>query len=100
GDTRAADIMGRAIYARGVEIGKTFSRYAPADLAGLRDAFLAFVPDEGRMFDPLVTRCDAGGLDIALRRCPLKEAWLEGGLSGKHHARLLPLAGSAVHLTF
>src|SRR4029450_10694179 len=83
GDTRAADIMGRAIYARGVEIGKSFSRYAPADLSGLRDAFLAFVPDEGRMFDPLVTRCDAGGLDIALRRCPRKEAWAGAGVPGR-----------------
>ena len=100
GEARAAEIMGRAIYARGVEIGKSFSRYAPADLAGLRDAFLGFVPDEGRMFDPLVTRCDAGGLDIALRRCPLKEAWLEAGLSDSDIARLCHIAGRVDNGTF
>ena len=100
GDTRAAEIMGRAIYARGVEIGKNFSRYAPADLTGLRDAFLGFVPDEGRMFDPLVMRCDDGGLDIQLRRCPLKEAWLDAGLSDSDVARLCHIAGRVDNGTF
>ncbi|RPH81518.1 MAG: hypothetical protein EHM88_11075, partial [Candidatus Rokuibacteriota bacterium] len=69
GEARAVEVMGRAIYARGTEIGKAFARYAPDDLAGLRDAFVGFVPDDGRMFAPEVTRCDAGGLDIKLQRC-------------------------------
>ena len=40
---------------------------------------IAFVPDGGRMFEPEVTRADAGGVDIKFHRCPLKEAWLEAG---------------------
>ena len=34
--------------ARGREIGRAFARYGPADLAGLRDAFVGEVPDGGR----------------------------------------------------
>jgi len=36
GEARAVEVMGRAIYARGTEIGRAFTRYAPADLAGLQ----------------------------------------------------------------
>ena len=100
GEARAAEIMGRAIYARGVEIGKSFARYAPKDFAGLRDAFVGFVPDDGRMFAPEVTRCDAGGLDIKLRRCPLQDAWREAGLPDGEIARLCQIAGRVDNGTF
>ena len=100
GEARAVEVMGRAIYARGTEIGKHFARYAPNDLAGLRDAFLEFVPDEGRMFAPEVTRCDAAGLDITLQRCPLKEAWREANLPGADVARLCQIAGRIDNGTF
>jgi hypothetical protein len=100
GDARAAEVMGRAIYARGVEIGKSFARFAPADFAGLRDAFVGTVPDDGRMFGPEVTRCDAGGLDIKLQRCPLKDAWREAGLADAEVARLCQIAGRIDNGTF
>jgi len=100
GEARAVEVMGRAIYARGTEIGKAFARYAPDDLAGLRDAFVGFVPDDGRMFAPEVTRCDAGGLDIKLQRCPLKDAWHEAGLSEADVARLCQIAGRIDNGTF
>ena len=100
GEARAVEVMGRAIYARGTEIGRAFTRYAPADLAGLRDAFVGFVPDGGRMFAPEVTRCDAGGLDIKLQRCPLKDAWREAGLADTEVARLCQIAGRIDNGTF
>ena len=100
GEARAVEVMGRAIYARGTEIGKAFARYAPNDLVGLRDAFVGFVPDDGRMFAPEVTRCDAGGLDIKLQRCPLKDAWHEAGLSEADVARLCQIAGRIDNGTF
>jgi hypothetical protein len=93
GEARATEIMGRAIYTRGTEIGRSFARYAPGDLAGLRDAFLRAVPDEGRMFAPTVTRCDRDGLDIELQRCPLQDAWREAGLPDAEIARLCQIAG-------
>ncbi len=100
GEARATEIMGRAIYARGTEIGRRFARYAPGDLAGLRDAFVGGVPDDGRMFAPKVTRCDAGGLDIELTRCPLQDAWREAGLPDAEIARLCQIAGRIDNGTF
>jgi predicted ArsR family transcriptional regulator len=100
GETRAAEVMSRAIYARGTAIGRSFARFAPADFEGLRDAFLGFVPDERRMFAPDVTRCDAGGLDIKLQRCPLKDAWREAGLAEADIARLCQIAGRIDNGTF
>jgi len=100
GEARAVEVMGRAIYARGTEIGKAFARYAPDDLAGLRDAFVGFVPDDGRMFAPEVTRCDAGGLDIKLQRCPLKDAWHEAGVPESDIATLCRIAGRVDNGTF
>jgi L-2-amino-thiazoline-4-carboxylic acid hydrolase len=100
GEARSAEIMSRAIYTRGTEIGKSFARFAPADFQGLRDAFIGFVPDDGNMFAPDVTRCDAGGLDIKLRRCPLKNAWREAGLPDTEVARLCRIAGRIDNGTF
>jgi hypothetical protein len=64
GEPQAIALLSSAIEARGREIGRQFSRYGPADLAGLRDAFVGGVPD-----------------DITLQRCPLKEAWQEAGVA-------------------
>ena len=100
GEPQATGLMARAIEARGREIGRQFSRHGPADLAGLRDAFIAAVPDEGRMFAPRVQRCDAAALDIALQRCPLKEAWQEAGVSDADVATLCRIAGRVDNGTF
>jgi L-2-amino-thiazoline-4-carboxylic acid hydrolase len=100
GEPQATGLMARAIEARGREIGRQFARYAPADLTGLRDAFIGAVPDEGRMFAPRVQRCDAAALDIALQRCPLKEAWQEAGVSETDVATLCRIAGRVDNGTF
>src|SRR5207253_9881013 len=68
-------------------------RSGPADLAGLRDAFVGGVPDGGRMFDPHVERSDSARLDITLRRCPLKDAWHEAGVPECDVATLCRIAG-------
>ncbi len=81
GAEKAAELMGRAIYQRGVQIGAKYASFAPRDLEGLKQAFLANVCDDGAMFAPEVVRCDADGLDIKLHRCPLKQAWLDAGLA-------------------
>ena len=100
GEPQATGLMARAIEARGREIGRAFARYGPADLAGLRDAFVGGVPDGGRMFDPHVERCDAAALDITLQRCPLKEAWQEAGVSEADIATLCRIAGRVDNGTF
>ncbi len=100
GEEKATEIMKRGIYRRGLEIGLRFKQFAPADLVGLKDAFLAFVPDEGRMFDPKVLRCDAEALKIKMRSCPLKEAWLEAGLSDRQTAKMCNIAAVVDNGTF
>jgi hypothetical protein len=100
GEPQATALLSRAIEARGREIGRQFSRYGPADLAGLRDAFVGGVPDEGRMFAPRVERCDATALDITLQRCPLKEAWQEAGVADADIAALCRIAGRVDNGTF
>ena len=70
----AEEVMRSAIYRRGLAIGRQFAADGPADLEGLRDSFLDFVPDKGRLFQPEVRRCDSEGLDINFHACPLKEA--------------------------
>ena len=100
GEPQATALMARAIEARGREIGRQFSRYGPADLTGLRDAFVGGVPDDGRMFAPRVDRCDATALDITLQRCPLKEAWQEAGVADADTAALCRIAGRVDNGTF
>jgi predicted hydrocarbon binding protein len=96
----AEAVMKEAIYRRGREIGKRFARYGPSDLAGLRDAFLDFVPDQGRLFRPEVRRDDAQALEIKFHACPLKEAWQAAGLPDERIATLCRIAGVVDNGTF
>ncbi len=103
GPERAEAVMKRAIYRRGVAAGGQFKRYAPADFAGLRDAFIAFVPDHGGMFLPEVRKCEngaGGGLEIKFHACPLKEAWQEAGLADAEVADMCRIAGVVDKGTF
>ncbi len=100
GAARAADLMKRAIYRRGKANGLKYAKYAPADLEGLRQAFLGGIPDDGKMFAPEVERVDAAGLDVKFHRCPLKEAWQEAGLSEDEVATLCAIAATIDNGTF
>jgi hypothetical protein len=99
-EERAAELMGRAIYRRGLELGRRFRCYAPGDLEGLKEAFLSGIPDGGSMFAPEVVRCDETGLEIQFHRCPLKDAWLEAGLGQDQVARLCAIAAQVDYGTF
>lgn len=100
GSEAAERIMKRAIYRRGCAIGQRFKAHAPADMAGLCKAFLDFVPDQGRLFEPEVLRCDQGGIDIQFHKCPLKEAWQDEGLPPGRIATLCRIAGIVDDGTF
>ena len=100
GAQKATNIMKRGIYKRGLDIGVQFKKFAPADLQGLKSAFLAFIPDDGKMFDPEVLRCDAEALEIKLRRCPLKDAWQDAGLNKDELSDMCDIAVSVDKGTF
>jgi len=94
GAKKAEALLTEAIYRRGRSAGKPLARYAPADLDGLRKAFLAGVPGGKGIFKPQVLRCNAGLLEIQLHGCPLKDAWREAGLPPKKVAALCRIAGA------
>ena len=100
GEAKAATILKRAIYRRGEQVGQQFGQFAPDDFAGLKDAFLAGVPDEGRLFAPHVVRCEADALDIQLESCPLKAIWEELGLSEHDETMMCEIAGEIDKGTF
>ncbi|MFQ5988675.1 MAG: L-2-amino-thiazoline-4-carboxylic acid hydrolase [Candidatus Methylomirabilales bacterium] len=100
GEEKAVEIMKRGIHKRGREIGKQFAKHGPSDLEGLKDAFLGMIPDEGRLFEPEVLRCDAQCVEIKFHRCPLKEAWQEAGLHDEQIAKLTEIASSVDSGTF
>ena len=100
GEEKAAEIMARAIYKRGLAAAQRFTQYGPHDMEGIKDAFLGFLPDQGALFGPELERCDGDGVDIKLHRCPLKEAWLEEGIDEKDVARLCKIAATVDNGTF
>ena len=101
GAQKAAEILKRAIYKRGLDVGKMLAEFGPDDLNGLKDAFLdRVVPYDGSMFQPEIIACDAEELDIKFHRCPLKEAYLEAGLSEDETAAMLEIAAQVDYGTF
>lgn len=100
GESQAVDILQRAIRRRGEEVGRQFAEFGPDNLEGLRDAFLAAIPDDGCMFSPSVERCDTERLDITLTTCPLKDAWIEDGLDGSEIALMCRIAAVVDSGTF
>jgi len=94
GAKRAEALLTQAIYRRGRSAGKALAKYAPANLDGLRKAFLAGVPGGKEIFRPQVLRNDAGRLEIQLHGCPLKDAWREAGVPPRKVATLCRIAGA------
>ena len=100
GPEKAREIMTRAVYNRGLEIGKQFAKFAPGDMEGLKDAFLAFIPDPTGTFKPVLEGCSAAGIDLELRSCPLKDAWREAGLADDEIVVMTTIAGAVDTGTF
>ena len=99
-EPQAVAILQRAIRRRGETVGQQYATFAPDDLAGLRDAFLANIPDAGRMFSAKVECCDTGHLDITLQSCPLRDAWQEAGLSEQDQETMCRIAAAIDAGTF
>lgn len=100
GADKAREVCKRAIYKRGEAIAAHFAPHAPADLAGLKDTFLNFIPQAAHLFAPEVVQCSGDELEIQFHRCPLKEAWQDAGLDGAELANLCDIAGIVDYGTF
>jgi hypothetical protein len=100
GEKKATAVMKRAIYNRGLQVGKQLSKFAPEDFEGLKQAFIGMDPDRGRMFKAEVLRCDVKGLDLKFHGCPLRDAWQEAGLSEEDTEKICSIAAAVDIGTF
>ena len=90
----AKTILKEAIYEWGAGLAGGVSPCAPANFAGLNDAFFDS-PDACEMFQPRIGKPDHLGVDAHFLACPLKEAWLAAGLSDGEVAMFCDIASSA-----
>ena len=100
GEEKATEIMKRAIYKRGLAVSKSYKKFAPNDMEGLKKAYIASDPDGGNMFAAEATRCDSEGFDLKTHRCPLRDAWQEAGLPDKEIMKICEIATVVDNGTF
>ena len=100
GAGRAEAVLTRAIRLRGRGVGEAFRRFAPADLAGLKEAFLGGLPGGEALFRPELRRCDAQALEVKFQACPLQQAWQDAGVPEPKRAVLCRIAGAVDLGTF
>lgn len=94
GEAEAEAVMTRAIEKRGQEVARAaFARFGPNDAVALGEAFLAVSPDGGRLYPTEVERTEASIL-FKVKRCPLKDAWVEAGVPEERLATLCRIAGA------
>jgi hypothetical protein len=93
GREAAERVMVRAIERRGREVASAFAGLGPNDARAIGEAFLRVSPDGGRMYPTAVERFE-DGIAFRVRRCPLKDAWSEAGVSAGDMATLCRIAGA------
>ena len=94
GEARALELSKRATRRMGADMGKAFAHLGPADLPGLKDAFLAGIIEGDALFSPEVVQADGEAMRIHFHRCPLKEAWEAQGRSPEDVRLLCEMAGA------
>lgn len=102
GSERAADLMTRAIYRRGVEVG---AKYRPAARAGdLEEVGRLFVegsPSCGALFEPAVdVPARDGRIVLRMTSCPLADAWRKAGYPDERVDQLCEIAAAVDGGTF
>ena len=94
GAEKAEAIMIRTIEQRGKEVAAAaFAAFGPNDARAIGEAFLAVSPDGGRMYPTDVERSDER-IAFKVKRCPLKDAWVEAGVGDDKLATLCRIAGA------
>jgi hypothetical protein len=92
GEDRAAQVLKRALYARGKEKGEELAR--KTGRPDLHKLALAFMEGRGDMdaFGHEIVREQADSVLLRLNQCPLVEAWTEAGLSPAETRTLCDIA--------
>lgn len=76
GRNAAISVMRSASRDHGTIAGRALAHLGPNNFAGMAASW-ARAPDDGATFLPDIQRLDAQGLEVVMRRCPLKDAWSE-----------------------
>jgi hypothetical protein len=103
GAERAVDLMKRAIYRRGLDIGRRFAPAAEArDLDEVARLFVEGSPAEGAFFEPGIEEgaAEGGRIVLRMRACPLKDAWRDAGYSAEKVDLLCEIAAAVDEGTF
>jgi len=102
GAERAAELMRRAIYRRGVEIGQRYRAAAEAgDLEEVGRLFVEGSPAGGALFEPAVEEAsDEGRVVLRMTACPLVDAWRKAGLPEERIDTLCEVAAAVDEGTF
>ncbi|MGB3830239.1 MAG: L-2-amino-thiazoline-4-carboxylic acid hydrolase [Mesorhizobium sp.] len=91
---RAEALMIRAVEQRGREVAAAaFAGFGANDARAIGEAFLAVSPDDGRMYPTEVERGE-DRIAFKVKRCPLKDAWVEAGVGEEKLATLCRIAGA------
>lgn len=103
GTEKATELMKRAIYRRGLEVGL---KYRPAveggDLSEVARIFVEGSPAGGALFEPGLEEADESGDRIVLRMtgCPLMDAWRDAGYDEPRVDLLCEIAAAVDEGTF
>jgi len=101
GPERAAEVMKRAIYRRGLEIGRKYRAAAQAgDLAEVGAIFCEGSPCGGELFHPGVEQEGEDHIVLSMTSCPLVDAWTEAGLDPEEIDAMCAIAAAVDEGTF
>jgi len=94
GADKAEGLLATAIEERGREVARAaFNGFGANDARAIGEAFLNISPDDGLMYPADVTRFE-DGIEFRVRRCPLKDAWIQAGLDEDRVSTLCRIAGA------
>ncbi|TLM99442.1 MAG: hypothetical protein FDZ75_00020 [Actinobacteria bacterium] len=102
GVERATEVMKRAIYRRGLDVGRAYREAAEAgDLEEVARLFADRSPQQGALFEPGVEEPAEGGrIVIRMTGCPLAEAWRDAGYQPERVDLLCEIAAAVDEGTF
>ena len=101
GRERAVEVMKRAIYRRGLEVGRKYAAAAEAgNLAEVGRIFVDGSPCGGTFFEPAIEEIEDGRLVLRMCACPLVDAWRAAGLSAEKIDTLCEIAAAVDEGTF
>jgi hypothetical protein len=101
GRDKAVELMKRAIYRRGLEVGRKYRDAAQrADLIEVGSIFCEGSPCAGTLFEPGIEESSEGRIVLRMTACPLVEAWRAQGLPAEEVDTLCEIAAAVDEGTF